>query len=211
MSIWGASACRYSLDPKAREWCDQLAKHPEYEQLHPSGKMFLALPFMHEESMAGQEVRNVSCSGFTTKVHTLNIIHPSVHPSVLLRTSQRGVMITEQALAALSFTHCSARTAHLRSNACTLACPWHRSQLRQRLAHMQKCLRMLKAEAERLRSKFGEECASTKAISGSAQYSQQHLDIIQKWGRFPHRNELLGRESTDAERQGLQDGSIESF
>lgn len=30
-------------------------------------------------------------------------------------------------------------------------------------------------------------------------YAQQHRDIIAKFGRFPHRNKALGRESTSAE------------
>jgi uncharacterized protein (DUF924 family) len=35
--------------------------------------------------------------------------------------------------------------------------------------------------------------------------------IIAKWGRFPHRNALLGRASTPEEAAGLADGSIKAF
>lgn len=39
-------------------------------------------------------------------------------------------------------------------------------------------------------------------------YARQHRDIILRFGRFPHRNEALGRISTDAERDFLtQPGS----
>jgi uncharacterized protein (DUF924 family) len=38
-----------------------------------------------------------------------------------------------------------------------------------------------------------------------------HLELIEKWGRFPHRNAALGRESTPDEAQGLADGSIRGF
>ena len=57
-------ACRYSLDPKAREWANKLSKRNEYATLHPSGKHFLALPFEHDETIAGQQVRqstNAAC------------------------------------------------------------------------------------------------------------------------------------------------------
>jgi uncharacterized protein (DUF924 family) len=32
-------------------------------------------------------------------------------------------------------------------------------------------------------------------------YAQRHKEIIDRFGRFPHRNEVLGRESTTAERE----------
>ena len=38
------------------------------------------------------------------------------------------------------------------------------------------------------------------------QYAQQHRDIIARFGRFPHRNEALGRSSTAQEEQYLQEG-----
>ena len=30
-------------------------------------------------------------------------------------------------------------------------------------------------------------------------YARQHLELIEKYGRFPHRNALLGRKSTQEE------------
>jgi uncharacterized protein (DUF924 family) len=38
-------------------------------------------------------------------------------------------------------------------------------------------------------------------------YAEDHRQVIDRFGRFPHRNELLGRESTAAERAHLAGGS----
>ena len=37
------------------------------------------------------------------------------------------------------------------------------------------------------------------------------LQVVAKWGRYPHRNAQLGRPSTEAEQKGLQDGSIPAW
>ena len=37
----------------------------------------------------------------------------------------------------------------------------------------------------------------------SAEYARRHRDIVAKFGRFPHRNAVLGRDSTPAEREWL--------
>ncbi|HWB77215.1 MAG TPA: DUF924 family protein [Nannocystaceae bacterium] len=37
-------------------------------------------------------------------------------------------------------------------------------------------------------------------------YAQKHLDVIAKFGRFPHRNEMLGRPSTPEETKYLAEG-----
>jgi uncharacterized protein (DUF924 family) len=36
-------------------------------------------------------------------------------------------------------------------------------------------------------------------LAGYVDYAQRHHDIVRRFGRFPHRNSILGRESTDAE------------
>ena len=41
---------------------------------------------------------------------------------------------------------------------------------------------------------------------GSLVYAGRHLEIIERFGRFPHRNAALGRESTIEEREYLIDG-----
>jgi uncharacterized protein (DUF924 family) len=36
-------------------------------------------------------------------------------------------------------------------------------------------------------------------------YAERHRDVIARFGRFPHRNEILGRESTEAELEFLKE------
>jgi uncharacterized protein (DUF924 family) len=38
-------------------------------------------------------------------------------------------------------------------------------------------------------------------------FATDHADIIRRFGRFPHRNAILGRDSTAAERAFLEDGA----
>ena len=37
-------------------------------------------------------------------------------------------------------------------------------------------------------------------------HAEHHRDIVRRFGRFPHRNAILGRETTPAEQQYLDDG-----
>lgn len=39
-----------------------------------------------------------------------------------------------------------------------------------------------------------------------ADFAVRHHDIVESYGRFPHRNRVLGRSSTDAEERFLQEG-----
>eukprot|EP01067_Filipodium_phascolosomae_P009781 Filipodium_phascolosomae@DN965_c0_g1_i1.p1 len=41
-------------------------------------------------------------------------------------------------------------------------------------------------------------------FKGNLKYSIIHRDVIEKFGRFPHRNDILGRETTEEERQHLK-------
>ena len=40
----------------------------------------------------------------------------------------------------------------------------------------------------------------------NAHYARLHHDIVERFGRFPHRNRILGRESTEEELRYLADG-----
>ncbi len=40
---------------------------------------------------------------------------------------------------------------------------------------------------------------------GDAQYQDWHLKTIERFGRFPHRNEILGRQSTPEEAEFLEE------
>lgn len=39
-------------------------------------------------------------------------------------------------------------------------------------------------------------------------WAQEHADIVQRFGRFPHRNAVLGRKSTEEELAFLKDGGF---
>lgn len=39
-------------------------------------------------------------------------------------------------------------------------------------------------------------------------YAEEHADIIRRFGRFPHRNRLLGRETTEDEQAFLDNGGF---
>ncbi|MBR0783895.1 DUF924 family protein [Bradyrhizobium iriomotense] len=39
-------------------------------------------------------------------------------------------------------------------------------------------------------------------------YAREHADIIQRFGRFPHRNRVLGRETTEEEQAFLDNGGF---
>lgn len=43
---------------------------------------------------------------------------------------------------------------------------------------------------------------------GGVTYAEEHRDIIARFGRFPHRNAILGRETTPEERAYLEDGGF---
>ena len=46
-----------------------------------------------------------------------------------------------------------------------------------------------------------------KHLESAAKYASEHRDIITKFGRFPHRNAVLGRESTPEESTFLESSS----
>lgn len=50
-----------------------------------------------------------------------------------------------------------------------------------------------------------ESCAGF--IRGNAEYAKEHHDIIAEFGRFPHRNQVLGRANTEAEARYLAAGA----
>lgn len=60
------------------------------------------------------------------------------------------------------------------------------------------------ASYEALASRAGE--ASREQFEGFCGYSRSHRDIIKRFGRFPHRNAVLGREPTEDERAWLEAG-----
>lgn len=64
------------------------------------------------------------------------------------------------------------------------------------------------ADQERSLALFGALASEHPETAGYLDYAQRHYEIIAGFGRFPHRNAMLGRASTDAERVFLaQPGS----
>ncbi|MGJ4857777.1 DUF924 family protein [Labrys sp. La1] len=51
--------------------------------------------------------------------------------------------------------------------------------------------------------------ALCRALTGDyLSYAQQHRDIVARFGRFPHRNDILGRICTPEERRFLDEGGF---
>lgn len=42
-------------------------------------------------------------------------------------------------------------------------------------------------------------------------FTQGHKEVIDKWGRFPHRNKILGRSNTPEEDKAMAAGSVPNF
>lgn len=59
------------------------------------------------------------------------------------------------------------------------------------------------AQAESLRL-FAALAAGAPALAGYEDYARRHAQVIERFGRFPHRNDLLGRRSTGEELAFLQ-------
>jgi len=56
------------------------------------------------------------------------------------------------------------------------------------------------------RSLAAEDPQRDELWSRFAEFAERHHDIIQRFGRFPHRNDALNRPSTDREQAWLADG-----
>jgi uncharacterized protein (DUF924 family) len=62
----------------------------------------------------------------------------------------------------------------------------------ENLKHQHQCVELF--------ASLKDDPESTSAID----YAQRHLEVIERFGRFPHRNEILGRKSTPAEIEFLK-------
>lgn len=69
------------------------------------------------------------------------------------------------------------------------------------LAHQKLSVRSFQALAEAAKTKCPHNVAYYEY---SLNYAVQHRNIVAKFGRFPHRNVILGRESTPAEVEFLK-------
>ncbi len=68
------------------------------------------------------------------------------------------------------------------------------------LADQDRCVELFAKLAEDYPDKAG-------MLAGPDSYAESHRKLIQRFGRFPHRNALLGRESTEAEAEYLASSS----
>ena len=57
-------------------------------------------------------------------------------------------------------------------------------------------------EAVRLQKALFDETGD-KDVEANLKYALRHAEVIERFGRFPHRNVILGRETTDEERAWL--------
>lgn len=55
-------------------------------------------------------------------------------------------------------------------------------------------------------SRVSAPAAVSRTLRGFAEYARLHQDIIARYGRFPHRNGVLGRVNSEQERAFLSDG-----
>lgn len=66
----------------------------------------------------------------------------------------------------------------------------------------------LQAESVRLFTTLVDAAPGSAELASALDYAKRHQDVVQRFGRFPHRNAALGRVSTDEERLYLaQPGS----
>ncbi|KAL6763018.1 DUF924-domain-containing protein [Haematococcus lacustris] len=95
-----------------------------------------------------------------------------------------------------------------------LLLPYEHSEV---LADQQECVRLFQEMAADVQAAVeaspDDELGPPllKLVADMVVYAEAHLEIVAKWGRFPHRNAILGRASTPEEEAGLKDKSIRGF
>ena len=62
------------------------------------------------------------------------------------------------------------------------------------------------AENKTMQAKCVELVDSRLDDAGTLHHAREHEKVIKRFGRFPHRNDILGRESTEEEIEFLQSG-----
>ena len=78
---------------------------------------------------------------------------------------------------------------------------YHPLEHAENLKMQQRCV----IEFQRLQQVYQGE-TQQEFIRNSLNYAKRHLEIIEKFGRFPYRNKVLCRESTEAELEFLKEG-----
>ncbi len=70
----------------------------------------------------------------------------------------------------------------------------------EELDDQRKCVELFETRAER--AEAGSRVR--EMLEKSAGFAKRHMAIIERFGRFPHRNAILGRDSTEEELEFLQ-------
>lgn len=79
---------------------------------------------------------------------------------------------------------------------------YHPFEHSENLAIQQQSVKLFSA----LRSEY-QSVEQLAVIDNAIHWAKEHKDIIEQFARFPHRNSILGRESSDAELEYVKTGS----
>jgi uncharacterized protein (DUF924 family) len=74
----------------------------------------------------------------------------------------------------------------------------------EQLDHQEQAVALMERLAEDVAAEPGVEAGRRAQFVGFIDFAVRHRDIVARFGRFPHRNALLGRESTPEELEFLK-------
>lgn len=72
------------------------------------------------------------------------------------------------------------------------------------VSDLDRCINEIQKMTDELKLGGEQAAECVKIFQQSRDFAEKHRDIIQRFGRFPHRNEVLDRESTDEEIEYLK-------
>ncbi len=75
---------------------------------------------------------------------------------------------------------------------------------------MQRLRKLILEQLATLKQSPGHEAAA-EHYAAMLKFADDHSTVVRRWGRYPHRNAILGRESTPEEAAGMADGSISAW
>jgi uncharacterized protein (DUF924 family) len=74
----------------------------------------------------------------------------------------------------------------------------------EQLEHQEQCVALIRQLAADVAAEPNVEPGRRDRFAGFIDYAVRHRDIVARFGRFPHRNALLGRSSTPEELEFLR-------
>jgi uncharacterized protein (DUF924 family) len=74
----------------------------------------------------------------------------------------------------------------------------------ENIANQHKAIELYENLSEEVKNS-GAKSEVCDIFEGSYRFALKHLEIIERFGRFPHRNEILGRQSTEEELKFLSE------